>query len=86
ITLKDRRVVLSEHDVVFLYTDGLVNMRRGGALRMDVQDLCQFVHRHRALPAPAMVQQVVDEVTASCEATDDITALVLKRRAGGTRD
>ncbi len=86
ITLKDRRVMLNAHDVVFLYTDGLVNVRCGDELRMELGDLCELVHQYRTLPAPTMVQRIVDEMTTACEATDDITALALKRCAGGACD
>jgi sigma-B regulation protein RsbU (phosphoserine phosphatase) len=86
VALKDRRVYVQPDDVLFLYTDGLMNVRCDDHTRMEYRNLCRLVRQHHALPTQEMVQQVVETMMTACESTDDITALALKRSAGGMRD
>lgn len=86
VEMKDRRIIVQPDDVVFLYTDGLVNMRCEGEPRMEYRQMCRLVQQHRTLSAQHLVQQVVDEMCTDCEATDDVTALVLKRCGGHARE
>lgn len=83
VSLQDRRVTIQPDDVLFLYTDGLVNMRCEGRPRMEYQHLCQMIGEFQTLPTEELVRQVVSKMMGACESTDDVTALALKRLGGG---
>jgi len=83
ITLKDKRVILREGDVMLLYTDGLVNVRCGDRRSINSRHLCGHLNAHREQPAQEIVEAVLRETMEGCEPTDDITALVLKRMGEG---
>jgi serine phosphatase RsbU (regulator of sigma subunit) len=82
ISLRDRRLRVSTGDTLFLYTDGLVNVRCEPPREIDCAFLCAFLAAHRADPPQRVVSTLIQELLSSCETTDDITMLLLKRTGG----
>lgn len=84
VVLKDKQVWLHPGDVLLLYTDGLVNVRHGGRHLMNSRRLCTHIRRHCSRPAQEMALALLTDAIGQNEPTDDITALIVKRREGGT--
>ncbi len=82
ITLRDRRLRLCPDDTLFMYTDGLVNIRCEPPREINRDFICSFLAAHRTEPPRQLVKTLVQELLLSCEATDDITLLLLKRKGG----
>ncbi|RJQ56000.1 MAG: GAF domain-containing protein [Actinobacteria bacterium] len=77
----------SEHrlgagDVLFLYTDGLIEARRGGEL-FGEERLLDLLREDRAQDPADVVRRVVDEVLSFSrrQLSDDLAILVLKRQS-----
>ena len=79
ITLTDCTLQMRPGDTLLLYTDGLVNVRCQGRLPVDSRHLCGYLRESAALPAQALAQHLLDRTVEHCDATDDITLLVVKR-------
>ncbi|MHB9026580.1 MAG: PP2C family protein-serine/threonine phosphatase [Armatimonadota bacterium] len=82
VDLTDQHVQMREGDALVLYTDGLINLRCKGRSAMSSVRLCHTLRRHHQLPAQELVEALLGETLDSCEPTDDITLLLVKRQDG----
>jgi len=72
---------LGEGDLLVLYTDGLIEARRGPEF-YGVERLIAIIEENAALPAKDIVARIIEDVNmfAKGRLTDDIALSVLKRR------
>jgi sigma-B regulation protein RsbU (phosphoserine phosphatase) len=82
VTYEQNSCQLDPGDLLLLYTDGIVEARRGdgevfGSARLEAT-LAQYHHRKAEELAKLLIDQVVS-FTAGAPAHDDMTCLVVKR-------
>jgi serine phosphatase RsbU (regulator of sigma subunit) len=85
VELTDERLDFAPGDVLFMYTDGLVDARCPGQARSGMARVSRSIRQQMEQPIAVIVQQVLDELIGGCELTDDVTVLAVKRREGAIR-
>ncbi len=78
------RIQLSPGDTLFLYTDGLSEMRDPASTEYGVTRLAELVGQQRALAPPALTAACLDHVKAFSGGTprsDDVTVMAVQRAA-----
>gem|GEM_PF-1640817 len=81
--LGETELLLQPGDVVVLYTDGITEAANEANQLYGLERLCTVVGRHRAAPAEAIKQAVIDDLMAYIGGQviyDDITLVVLKQQ------
>jgi len=74
---------LAPGDVMLLYTDGVTEAERSDGQQFGIERLKDTLSRHHALPAQALIEQMMNDVHAFIDGQtiyDDISALVVKQR------
>jgi sigma-B regulation protein RsbU (phosphoserine phosphatase) len=78
----ERKVVFGPGDLLCLYTDGIVESRKGEHEEYGDERLAERLRDLGSLPAPAIRDRIFEDVFAfsACEeAGDDMTLVVVKR-------
>ncbi len=72
--------MLEPGDLLFLYTDGVVEARAPNGALFGMDRALRLVSRHRDEKPGAIIKVLFDEVRAYCGQvqTDDMTAIVIK--------
>jgi serine phosphatase RsbU (regulator of sigma subunit) len=81
-TYEERRRTLAPRDVLCLYTDGIVESRKGEAEEYGDARLAEKVREHSGLAAQEIRDRIFEDVFAfsgCAEAGDDMTLVVVKR-------
>ncbi len=80
-----KRVSVAPGDTLFLYTDGVSEMRDPSGGEYGIDRLAQFVGARQALAPEALAAACLDELkafSAGAPRADDLTILILHRLAG----
>jgi PAS domain S-box-containing protein len=79
VKLENRQLDLDPGDLLVLYTDGLVEARRGGEL-FGVERLCESIARRRDEPTSELAERLVEDARdfAAGPVTDDIAIVVVR--------
>ena len=77
---------LASGDTLLLYTDGVTEASNDAGEEFGEQRLAEALLRCQALPAQAMLEQLVEEIRlfSSVEHADDLTVIVAKLRTCST--
>ncbi|MGH3119064.1 MAG: PP2C family protein-serine/threonine phosphatase, partial [Gaiellales bacterium] len=67
-------------DTLVLYTDGVTEAQDGDGEFFDEERLVELVQQHRQLPAPALLQTIIDVVTrfSGTVQEDDLTLVIAR--------
>jgi sigma-B regulation protein RsbU (phosphoserine phosphatase) len=79
---EERRIALAPGDVLGLYTDGIVESRKGEAEEYGDARLADRLREHGGLPAAEIRDKIFEDVFAfsgCAEAGDDMTLVIVKR-------
>jgi sigma-B regulation protein RsbU (phosphoserine phosphatase) len=79
--MEERKIELSEGDLVVFYTDGVTEAVDDGFDQFGVERLVEITRKYSRLPAADLVEKITDEVLAFSKGApqfDDITLMVLK--------
>lgn len=74
--------VLYPHDLLILYTDGIVECEERGGAMYGEERLVNFVSSHRSRPLQEMLDLLVDDVLAYAgkpESVDDLTLIAIRK-------
>lgn len=81
--VKDYRFQMESGDVLFLYTDGIIEGENPKGDEFGIERLCRMLVEHHELPAQDLVNTVLSELRCFSEGTaqsDDITLIAIKKR------
>ena len=84
ITIEERRIQLSEGDVLVLYTDGVTEALDTDDDMFGTQRLMEILRSSASGSAKEIANAIVDAYnlfTGDAEQSDDVTFVVIKRRA-----
>lgn len=81
VAFEEKTVLLEPGDIVFLYTDGLVEAESGKGEFFGSERLCKLLTRHRQATPQGLIDLVIAELHDFCGSAvfkDDVTMVVLK--------
>jgi serine phosphatase RsbU (regulator of sigma subunit) len=78
--VKSGAFTLASNDILFLYTDGLIQMRNSNGEEYTIDRLIQFISKNGQLQPHAIHEKVLVEIENFCQTQeDDITFIIMKK-------
>jgi phosphoserine phosphatase RsbU/P len=81
IAFEEKRTFLKKGDIVFLYTDGVIEVENEEEELFGVERLCQLLTAHAHLTPPRLIKVIIKKLKRFCRKkafNDDVTMVVLK--------